>query len=387
MVDTTTPSVPPGPPTDPAGGPVPVPPAPPPGPPRRTHRPLWIALAVLGSLLGAGLVGSAFVTVPYYTIAPGNARATEPLIAIDEDRAHPADGEVMFTTVSVRRTTVLGALRGWLDPNIDVVPDERILGDQTPDENRQLNLQLMDNSKQLASVVALRELGYDVPAHGTGALVVDVDRSLPVAEVLEPGDTIVGIDGRDVLLSEDLVAGIQARAPGDEVELRIDPVGEGEERTGRAVLGERPADQGGGPVLGVYAQTRDLEYDLPFSIDIDSGSVGGPSAGLAFTLGILDVLTPGELTGGEVVAATGTIDGEGNVGPVGGLAQKVVTVRNAGATVFLVPADEYDEAVRRAGDDLEVVAVATLDDALEALDELGGNALALGRPGEATGGT
>jgi PDZ domain-containing protein len=340
---------------------------------------------VLAGLVTAAVIGSAFITVPYYTIAPGNARATEPLIAVDEEHTFPADGEVLFTTVSVGHATLLESLRGWLDPDVDVVPEEQILGDQSPDQNRQVNLELMDTSKQVATVVALRELGYDVPAHGTGALVVQIDETLPAAGVLEPGDTIVGIDGDGVALSEDLVAGIQAHQPGDEVTLRVDPAGEGEERTERVTLAERAADEGGGPVLGVFAQTRDLRYDLPFSVDIDSGSVGGPSAGLAFTLGLLDVLTPGELTGGEVVAATGTIDGEGNVGPVGGVAQKTVTVRESGADVFLVPADEYEQAAARAGDDLRVVRVATLDDALQALADLGGNAMALGRPGQSGG--
>lgn len=363
-----------------------VPLDPPPQPPaHRARRRLWIALGVLAVLLTTAVVGSAFITVPYYTIAPGNARSTEPLIAVDEERTYPAEGEVLFTTVSVGHATLLESLQGWLDPNVDVVPEEQILGDQTPDENREVNLQLMDSSKEVATVVALRELGYDVPAHGTGALVVQIDDALPAAGVLSPGDTIVGIDGRDVRLSEDLVAGIQAHQPGEEVSLRIDPAGEGEERTAQVTLAERPADQGGGPVLGVFAQTRDLRHDLPFSVAIDSGSVGGPSAGLAFTLGLLDVLTPGELTGGEAVAATGTIDSEGNVGPVGGVAQKTVTVRESGADVFLVPADEYEQAVALAGDDLRVVRVATLDDALQALADLGGNAMALGRPGQSGG--
>lgn len=341
---------------------------------------------MLAVLVLAAPIGAAFVRVPYYTIAPGNARATEPLIAVDDDVAHAADGEVLFTTVSVERTTVLGALRGWIDDTIDVVPEDEILGDQSPDQNRELNLQLMDTSKEVATLVALEELGYEVPAHGTGALVVQIDETLPAAGVLEPGDTIVGIDGAPVQLSEDLVAGIRAHAPGDEVTLAIDPAGDGAERTATVRLAERAAEEGGGPVLGVFAQTRDLRYDFPFSVDIDSGSVGGPSAGLAFTLGLLDVLTPGELTGGEVVAATGTIDSEGNVGAVGGVAQKVVTAADAGAELFLVPADEYELARQAAGDGVRVVRVATLDDALAALAELGGNALALGQPGLEGGG-
>jgi PDZ domain-containing protein len=124
--------------------------------------------------------------------------------------------------------------------------------------------------------------------------------------------------------------------------------------------------------------------DLPFEVDISSGEIGGPSAGLAFTLTLLDELTPGELTGGTVVGVTGTIDEEGNVGPIGGLRQKTTAVKAAGADVFIVPAGQSEAdlaAARKEAGDMPVVAVATLDDALRALADLGGNGLALGRPG------
>jgi PDZ domain-containing protein len=126
--------------------------------------------------------------------------------------------------------------------------------------------------------------------------------------------------------------------------------------------------------------TRDLHYDLPFPVRIDTEDVGGPSAGLALTLGLLDLLTPGSLTGGETIATTGSIDPDGVVGEVGGVAQKAVAAERAGARLILVPEAEADDARRFAGD-LEVVGVSTLDDALEALAGIGGNALELDRPG------
>ena len=139
----------------------------------------------------------------------------------------------------------------------------------------------------------------------------------------------------------------------------------------------------GTPLLGVNLATLHAGFDLPFKVDIESGDVGGPSAGLAFTLALLDVLTPGELTGGVPVAATGTMDSDGVVGPIGGMAQKIVTVKRAGAKVFLVPAEEYAEAKAHAGK-LTIVKVHTIDDALAALSRIkGSNALALGRPGGA----
>jgi PDZ domain-containing protein len=137
-------------------------------------------------------------------------------------------------------------------------------------------------------------------------------------------------------------------------------------------------------MVGVDVQTRDLKYEFPVDVGIDTGEVGGPSAGLAFTLAVLDVLTPGELTGGHRVAVTGTMGLDGRVGPVGGAAQKAITVRDAGYEVFLVPSDELAEVKAAVGDDLRVVAVDTLAEALHALDSLGGNAGSLAGAGAKT---
>ena len=152
----------------------------------------------------------------------------------------------------------------------------------------------------------------------------------------------MGIDDRTVAGSADVVAGIQGRQAGDVLHLRID-------RDGQIVEVDAPLGQGddGGPLLGVRLTTR---VKLPFEIEIDSGKVVGPSAGLAYALELLDVLTPGELTGGRVVAATGDLQADGTVGPIGGVAQKAVTVRRAGAKVFLVPRANLDEARSRAGE-------------------------------------
>jgi PDZ domain-containing protein len=134
--------------------------------------------------------------------------------------------------------------------------------------------------------------------------------------------------------------------------------------------------------MGVQVVNVVLDYNFPVDVEIDTGDVGGPSAGLAFTLAIIDDLTPGELTGGSDIAVTGTISGDGTVGPVGGTGQKAAAVRDAGIRLFLVPRDDYQAAVDHAGDDLDVVAVDTLDDALAALEERGGNVDELPPAGE-----
>jgi PDZ domain-containing protein len=128
----------------------------------------------------------------------------------------------------------------------------------------------------------------------------------------------------------------------------------------------------------VHLQTKQLRFDFPFTVNVDSAGIGGPSAGLAFTLGILDALRPGELTGGHRVAVTGTISLDGTVGPVGGVVQKTAAVRAAGIGLFLVPPQEYDMARAHAGSKLKVVRVSTLEDALRALGQQGGDLSALG---------
>jgi PDZ domain-containing protein len=341
-------------------------------------------LGGLGVATVAAVVASAFAPVPYVTLSPGRARPTEPLVAVSGAQTFPSAGELLFTTVHVdgvsNRLTLLEALDGWVDDNVDVFPQDAILGQQTPEENRQRNQTLMDTSKDTAVLVALAHLGYDVAVVGTGATIVEVVADSPADGTVAVGETVTAVDGQPIALSEELATAIAAHVPGDTASLSIEGPNGGV-RIAEVTLVPRQDDAAKG-FLGVATQTRDLDYQLPFDVTIDSGNVGGPSAGLAFTLAVLDVLTPDELTGGAEIAVTGTIQADGTVGPVGGIAQKVAAVRRSDADVFLVPVDEYDEALEHAGDGLRIEAVGTLDDALEVLASLGGNALALPTVGQ-----
>ena len=197
--------------------------------------------------------------------------------------------------------------------------------------------------------------------------------------MIDPGETVVRAGGERVERVEDLVRQIDDRAPGDPLPLVLEDE-DGHRRHVTVELGHFPGapDE---PFLGVSdLQTRDLEVHYPFDVSIDPGQVRGPSAGLAFTLAVLDVLTPGDLTGGHDVAVTGTIDGLGRVGPIGGAEFKAIAAERAGAEVFLVPAGEEDAARSRVGDDLRVEPVATLDDALRVLESLGGQPPAIETP-------
>jgi Lon-like protease len=337
---------------------------------RRSRRRLWVALTVTVVLLASAVIGAAFVRVPYFLVSPGGARATEPLIEVEGTTVYGHEGEVAFPTVSLKESTALQALMGWIDPTVDVLDRDMVLRGRTQDENREANLREMADSKQVATAVALERLGFDVVENGTGAVIVAVVDGTPAADLLQSADVVVAIDDVPVRLKDDLVAAIGSRRPGDRVVLKVESLDGGNPRDVEVELVHQ-VDDPERPLLGVTLATRDLSYEFPFHVDIDSGRVGGPSAGLSFTLGIMDVLTPSSITGGKRVAATGTMQSDGTVGPVGGVAQKSVAVRRAGIELFLVPRSEYDDAMKYAGD-LRVEAVDTLDDALRVLASLGG---------------
>jgi PDZ domain-containing protein len=342
------------------------------------HR--WLALTIaLTLVLGVVVVGFN-LALPYYALAPGSAREVGPLIKAKGDLAkvYPADGEVLLTTISLQQVHPVEALVGWLRSDVDVLPERAILPPDTSDkEYRQFNYQVMDESKQNAIVVALRRLGYEVKEKGQGALVEKVLPQFAAQGRLQPGDVITSIDAKPVMLVTDATAIISAHRPGDV--LTIDVVqADGTEPRQLQVATAADPEQNNKTVLGVFLRNFKRDFDYPFQVDIESGSIGGPSAGLAFTLGVLDSLTPGELTGGRKVAVTGTIEIDGRVGDVGGVAQKTTAVKKAGADVFLVPAGEYEIAKARAGDDLTVIKVSTLQEALDALGSLGGDLSALG---------
>jgi len=325
-----------------------------------------VLLAALASL----------IRVPYYSLAPGSAISLTDLVAVESGKTYPPKGEVFLTTVSLKRSTVLEAVRGWLDPSIAVRPKDEILPpDVSSEELRKFNLELMADSKQTATTVVFELLGYDVRS-GNGAEIVAVVDGSPADGTLKEGEVIVAVDGRPASLSDEAVTLIGEHQPGDLVNLEIAPADGGPHRAVELSLA-RHEDDPARPFVGVQLQTKDFDLHFPFQVDIESQRIGGPSAGLAFTLSVLDVLTEGELTGGQTVAVTGSIAFDGRVGPVGGVAQKAVAVRRAGIDVFLVPSHEYDLAKRYAGDGVQVEKVDTVQDALRILTDLGGDEVAL----------
>jgi Lon-like protease len=216
----------------------------------------------------------------------------------------------------------------------------------------------MDQSKIDAAVVALAEVTDYPREHGPGALVEFVGPGCPAEGRLFPGDVIVRIGGEEVGSPREASRLIDAVPADEPIEFRIEA--DGEEHDVRVTRGFCPAmDE---PLIGIV-----LVESFPFEITIESGDVGGPSAGLMWAVGLYDLLTPGDLTGGRTVAGTGSIDLDGNVGPIGGILDKVVAAREANADIMLVPRDNFDEVRDVDAGDLRLISVSTFDDAVEAL--------------------
>jgi PDZ domain-containing protein len=334
-----------------------------------------VAGAAFGVLV-ALLIVAAAVPLPYISILPGSTSPVSNLIRISGGPSYPIEEgheSVGFTTVSARRDiSLLEALEGWLDDDVEVVPSKVLLGDRSEAENRRYNIGLMTDSIKVAKAVALQRLGYGVITT-TGTVVRELLDG-PAKGVLQLDDVIVAVDGEPIDLPNELGDRLQVGGIGAGHVLTVERPAGSSTRVEVPLTTVASEQDPSRAVIGIGAEERfDTEPTFPFEISIDSGDIGGPSAGLAFTLALIDVLTPGHLTGDRRVAVTGTMDLNGVVGPVGGGLQKAVTVRQAGYDAFLVPSDEYDVVRATVGDDLEVIAVDTLEQALAALVELGGD--------------
>jgi len=353
------------------------------------QRNMWWALPLLTIvwLVTGALITSSLVKINYWEVAPGSAEEVASRFSFDKNALsqvtrYETSAPILFVTAYGSKLSALDALVGVLDPDVDVLNREEKFGTITPSEQRRLGFQAMASAKQIAEYVALNRLGYDVSI-AYGKLIIerlvceDAPRPLSACLQLNPGDTITAFDGIEIPTLSDLMPIIADYSPGDVVEVTITPHKTTDSVIKRIELMVSPDDPDR-TIIGVWpADTRTV--DLPFEVDIDTDSIGGPSAGLSFTLALLDELTAGELTGGVRVAATGTIDGDESIGAIGALRQKTVAVKASGATVFLVPSaqtpEELSAARRIAGSKLRIVPVANLTEALKVLEELGGTVI------------
>jgi PDZ domain-containing protein len=301
--------------------------------------------------------------LPYVVLKPGPTVNTlgsdngKEVIQVTKADTSTSKGQLRLTTVGVQPSIELvWAIRGWFSDEQAVVPRELIYPpDQSEQQVEEQNAEEFKVSQTSAETVALRELGYPVQTFVTA-----VTPNGPSAGVLQKDDIITSVDGVAVTSPTKLTELIQAKPAGTERTI-------GYTRAGKPATAKIVTRSDGNPAAPRIGVGVDQKQPHPFDVEIDLDEIGGPSAGLMFTLGIIDKLRPADLTGGKIIAGTGTIDDEGNVGPIGGIPQKLVGAKDAGAQLFLVPAGNCTEAMRNAVPGLPMAQVATVDDALTAI--------------------
>jgi Lon-like protease len=333
-----------------------------------SRRAATLLVAAAGVLIA--LAVAVISPVPYVALTPGptlntlGVSGSKPLIQITGHPVYPTSGHLNMVTVSFlggpgTNFNIFAALRAWLSPDDAVVPQQEIFTPgQTPQQVARQDTEQMANSQQTAEAAALCQAGISFKTVDTIQATV---KGMPATGRLQPGDVITAVDGRPVSCHADAGTLIRARRPGAPVQLTILRRG----RTEHVRLAT--ADAQGTPEIGVQLMEG---FVFPFTVTISIGNIGGPSAGLMFALGIIDKITPDNLTGGRFIAGTGEIEANGTVDPIGGIQQKMVGARAAGATIFLTPAANCPDTAGAVPAGMRLIKVSSLAGAVDALEAL-----------------
>ena len=334
-----------------------------------SRRSLTLLIASVGSAVAIAV--SVLVPVPYVILGPGPTLNTlgkdsagRPLITITGHPTYPVNGHLNMVTVSYQggqgnRVNIFTALVAWLNPHQAVVPESEICpAGQTQKQTQEQDTQEMTSSQETATAAALTELRIPF---STQVVVARPEKGFPAYGVLKAGDVITEVNGQPVTSQAGLTKLIYAHPAGSPLTLTITRDGQSHQ----VQVGTRPS--GGHPVMGVQITE---EYKFPFQVKISVGDIGGPSAGVMFALGIIDKLTKTNLTAGRFIAGTGEIEANGKVDPIGGIQQKMIGARNAGATIFLTPAANCADAKGAVPAGLRLVKVGTLNQAVTYLEAL-----------------
>jgi Lon-like protease len=307
-----------------------------------------------------------YIRFDYYVIMPSRAVDLSTLIKLENPDSDD-QGSFYLVTVTQQRAGLFTLVLGYLHPHMNINPAVRVIPPGMDEsEYRQYLADIMMESRDIAKIVALREVGYDVDIISDGVEIIGLLEEAPAEGLLEEGDRIISVDGNAVFLATEVPPMVQDRRIGEEVSLEIirnDQVVELSIKTGA-----NPEDLYV-PYLGIVIKSLPWEPILPIDIDIDTGRIGGPSAGLMLTLEIMNQYLPEDLAAGKKIAGTGTIDLNGNVGRIGGTEQKVIAAERIGADYFLVPERNYYQA-RNVARSVEVVKVTNIEDVLDFLKTL-----------------
>lgn len=343
-----------------------IPPEPPRGvepvrAPKGTKR---IVLLILVLIIAAA---SNWIPLPiFYAYQPGPVRDVEGLVEIEDAQTYSSEGRLLLTTVNVNPDVTL---RDWVlamfDPDVTIVLEEEVTGGGSLQDLERQQREEMAASKRHAKEVALSALGIAQPS-GEGARIQGTVNGSPASGRLHEDDVIVEVNGEPVETTCEVGRLIDETEVGAEIELTVER--NGERRKVSLQTDNNPQDAESSYV-GIFMEEIRYRFDPGFDVEIKTGQIAGPSAGLMFALALYDRLTPDDLTHGQDIAGTGTVACDGGVGPIGGIEQKVAGAEAHGAEVFLAPQGNAS-AAEEAADDMEVVAVSNFDDAVEYLEGL-----------------
>jgi PDZ domain-containing protein len=329
-----------------------------------------LTLAIAGLATVAAIAVAVLFPVPYVILTPGPTLNTlgessgKPLISITGHPTYPTTGHLNMVTISYEggpgvTLNVFQALRAWLDSSEAVVPESELFPPgQSAQQTQAQDTEQMASSQELATAAALTQLHI---SYQTQIEVFSTIAGYPASKVLKAGDVIEAVDGKPVAGETSLSSMITAHPVGTTLQIEVLRAG----KTLTVPVASKTS--GGTAVIGVQVQQQ---YKFPFNVNITVGNIGGPSAGMMFALGNIDKLTTDNLTNGKFIAGTGEITASGQVQPIGGIQQKMVGARDAGATVFLAPAGNCADTAGAVPAGLRVVKVATLSQAVSDLEAL-----------------
>ena len=307
------------------------------------------------------------ITTDYYFMSPGPPYQWE--IDYGNNENYEFEGNLYQLTVRIDEANVFVYLWSLVNPSYDLYPKELILPDGvTPQELSEISIQNMRTSENVAIAVALKNIGYEIETKGEGVAVVGLLDDSPVKNKLKKGDLLNSINNVQIFSATEFISTLRTYSIGETVSIGLIRVVDGvsEQLFIETTLIEH-VEYKGEPMVGFLATTVNERFDFPFEVDIKTGNVGGPSAGLMMALNVYNNLIPQDITNSMVVAGTGTIEIDGSVGPVGGIKQKIIAAKRAGAELILVPVANFEEAKPFENDNTAIVAVKSFDDALSVI--------------------
>ena len=309
------------------------------------------------------------VKTDYYFMSPGPPYQWD--IEYGEIENYEFEGNLFQLTV--RRDEASALIYAWslLNDTYDLYPREVILPDGvTPKELSEISIQNMRTSENVAIAVALKNLGYKIESKGDGVSVVGLLDDSPVKNKLKKGDLLNSINNTEIYSATEFISTLRTYSIGETVSIGLlrDVDGVKEQLYIETTLIEH-VEYKGEPMVGFLATTVNERFDFPFEIDIKTGNVGGPSAGLMMALNVYNDLIPEDITNSKIIAGTGTIEIDGSVGPVGGIKQKIIAAKRAGAELILVPVANFEEAKQFETDKTAIVAVDSFDEALAVISQ------------------